>query len=215
MSNKMKNAIVTGYSSGIGKSICDKLELGGYHIIKLNSRVDDFDLLEKEIKEVLKTTDVDLLVNCAGLGIFQPHEEVSLSKIRELIDVNLTAPIVLSNLLLRSLKKTQGHIVNITSIEATKHSKFSALYTATKSGLRDFGLCLFEEVRKSGVSVTSINPDITKTNFFDNLQFEPSLKDESYLLPETIANTVMDILNTNGVITDITIRPQKFEIKRK
>ncbi len=210
-----KNAIVTGYSSGIGKAICEELENNDYFIIKLCSRVNDFDALEKEIKDILKTHDIDLLVNCAGVGIFQPHEEISLSKIKELIDVNLTAPIILSNLLLRSLKKTQGNIINITSIEATKHSKFSALYTATKSGLRDFGLCLFEEVRKSGVGVTSINPDITKTNFFDDLQFEPSSKEDSYLLSETIAQTVLDILNTNGVITDITVRPQKFEIKRK
>ena len=218
MQNKnaqIKKAIVTGYSSGIGKAICIKLENSGYHIIKLNSKIDIFDDLEREVKDILKTNDIYLLVNCAGVGIFQPHEEIHISKIRELIDVNLTAPIILSNLLLRSLKKTQGKIINITSIEATKHSKFSALYTATKSGLRDFSLCLFEEVRKSGVTVTSINPDITKTNFFNNLQFEPSSKNDTHLLPETIASTVIDILNTNGVITDITIRPQKFEIKRK
>ncbi|MEA2018951.1 MAG: SDR family oxidoreductase [Campylobacterota bacterium] len=213
--NQIKNAIVTGYSSGIGEAICKELVLNGYQIIKLNSRVDDFDNLEKEIKEILKNDDISLLINCAGVGVFQPHEEISISKIRELIDVNLTAPIILSNLCLRSLKKTQGNIINITSVEATKHSKFSALYTATKSGLRDFGLCLFEEVRKSGVKVTSINPDITKTNFFDDLQFEPSLKEDTYLLSETIASSVVDILNTKGVITDITIRPQKFEIKRK
>ncbi|MEA2049229.1 MAG: SDR family oxidoreductase [Campylobacterota bacterium] len=209
------NAIVTGYSSGIGEAISNKLESNGYKVIKLNSRLDDLKSLEVEVKELLKNNDIDLLVNCAGVGIFQPHEEINISKIKELIDVNLTAPIVLSNLLLRSLKKTQGDIINITSIEATKHSKFSALYTATKSGLRDFGLCLFEELRKSGVAITSINPDLTKTNFFDDLQFEPSNKEQTYLLPETIANTVMDILNTNGVITDLTIRAQKFDIKKK
>ncbi len=211
----IKNAIVTGYSSGIGKAICDKLEKNDYNIIKLNSRLEDISSLEIEIKDILKKYDIDLLVNCAGVGIFQPHEELSISKIKELIDINLTAPIILSNLLLRSLKKTKGDIVNITSIEATQHSKFSALYTATKSGLRDFGLCLFEELRKSGVSVTSINPDLTKTNFFDDLQFEPSQKDDTYLLPEAIAKTVIDVLKLDGVVTDITVRPQKFEIKRK
>ena len=209
------NAIVTGYSSGIGRSISKELEQNGYHIIKLSSRLEDLKSLENEVKEILKIKDISLLVNCAGVGIFQPHEEIGLSKIKELIDVNLTAPIVLSNLCLRSLKKTQGNIINITSVEATQHSKFSALYTATKSGLRDFGLCLFEELRKSGVGVTSINPDLTITNFFDKLQFEPSLKEQTHLLPETIAKTVIDVINTRGVITDLTIRPQKFEIKRK
>ncbi len=211
----MKRAIVTGYSSGIGKGICEELEKNGYSIIKLTSRLENTVVLEKEIKEILKSCDIDLLVNCAGVGVFQPHEEISIAKIKELIDINLTAPIILSNLLLRSLKKTKGDIINITSIEATKHSKFSALYTATKSGLRDFGLCLFEEVRKSGVGVTNINPDITQTNFFDQLQFEPSAKEGTYLLPETIGKTVIDILNTDGVITDLTIRPQKFELNKK
>ena len=211
----MQNAIVTGYSSGIGKAICEELEQNDYYIIKLNSRLEDLTSLEFEVKELLKSKDIDLLVNCAGIGIFQPHEEISISKIKELIDINLTAPIVLSSILLRSLKKTQGAIINITSVEATKHSKFSALYTATKSGLRDFGLSLFEELRKSGVSVTSINPDMTQTSFFDDLQFEPSNKKDTYLLPESIAKTVIQVLQTSGVITDLTVRAQKFDIKKK
>ena len=211
----MKNAIVTGYSSGIGKAISEELEINGYFVVKLKSRLEDFKNLEIEIKKLLKEKEIDLLVNCAGIGIFQPHEEISISKIKEIIDVNLTAPILLSNLLLRSLKKREGNIINISSIEATKHSKFSALYTATKSGLRDFSLTLFEELRKSGVGVTTINPDLTRTDFFDDLQFEPSNKDETYLLPETIAQTVLNVLKTNGVITDLTVRPQKFDIKRK
>jgi len=210
-----KNAVVTGYSSGIGKAICEVLEQNDYKILRLKSRLEDTQSLEIEIKELLKTHDIDVLVNCAGLGVFVPHEEISIAKIKELIDVNLTAPIILTNLLLRSLKKNQGHIINITSIEATKHSKFSALYTATKSGLRDFSLCLFEEVRKAGVKVTSINPDITKTDFFDDLQFEPSSKENTHLLPQNIAKSVIDILNFEGVLTDITLRPQYFEIKRK
>jgi len=211
----MKNALVTGYSSGIGKAICDELMEHKYNIIRLNSRLEDVSELELEVKNLLKVNDIDLLVNCAGVGIFQPHEEISIKKIKELIDINFTAPIILSNLLLRSLKKTKGNIINISSVEATRHSKFSALYTATKSGLRDFSLTLFEELRKSGVGVSTINPDLTKTNFFDDLQFEPSNNDETYLLPETIAQAVIDILNTNGVITDLTVRPQKFDIKKK
>jgi len=211
----MKNAIVTGYSSGIGKSICDELMKNNYNVLRLNSRLEDTKQLEVEVKTLLKNNEIDLLVNCAGVGIFQPHEEISISKIKELIDINLTAPIILTSLLLRSLKKTKGYIINISSVEATKHSKFSALYTATKSGLRDFSLTLFEELRKSGVGVTTINPDLTRTNFFDDLQFEPSNKEETFLLPETISKTVIDVLNTNGVITDLTVRPQKFDIKKK
>ena len=209
------NAIVTGYSSGIGKAICEILEKNSYKVIRLKSRLNESHALEKEVKEILKNSEINILVNCAGFGLFKPHEEISVSKIKELIDVNLTAPIILTNLLLRSLKKSKGHIINISSVEATRHSKFSALYTASKSGLRDFSLSLFEELRKADVKVTTINPDLTKTNFFKDLNFEPSDKIDTFLLSEDIAKSVLDIIKFNGVITDITIRPQKLEIKKK
>lgn len=211
----MKKALITGYSSGIGKAICEILAQNGYEVLTLQSRLENSADVEQEVKSMLQNHDINLLVNAAGVGVFKPHEEISVSKIKELVDVNLTAPLILSSLCLRSLKKTKGHIINIASVEATKHSKFSALYTATKSGLRDFSLCLFEELRKADVKVTSINPDLTKTNFFDALQFEPSSKEATHLLAQDIAKTVMDILNFNGVITDITVRPQRLEIVKK
>ncbi len=211
----MKTAIVTGYSSGIGKAICDILELNSYKIIRLQSRLEDLNSLETELKKILKIEEISLLVNCAGVGVFKPHEEISLAKIKELIDVNLTAPIVLSNLCLRSLKKTKGHIINISSIEATKHSKFSALYTATKAGLRNFSLALFEELRRSDVKVTNINPDLTKTNFFDEFNFEPSNSKNTHLIPKDIAKAVLEVVNFDAVITELTVRPQRFEIIKK
>jgi len=102
--------IVTGYSSGIGKAICDTLEANGYEIIKLQARLEEFKSVEKEVKEILKASDIDFLINCAGVGVFEPHEEINPKKIEELIAINLTAPILLSNLVLRSLKKTKGNI---------------------------------------------------------------------------------------------------------
>ena len=122
---------------------------------------------------------------------------------------------MLTNLCLRSLKKTKGHIINISSIEATKHSRFSALYTATKSGLRDFSLSLFEELRKSEVRVTNINPDLTKTAFFDELNFEPSNRENTHIKPQDIAKTVLHVIKSPFVTTDITLQPQKFEILKK
>lgn len=207
--------IVTGYSSGIGKAICEKLEANGYEIIKLKARLEEFKSVEKEVKEILKCSEINFLINCAGVGVFEPHEEINPKKIEELIAINLTAPILLSNLVLRSLKKTKGNIINIASIEATRHSKFSALYTATKSGLRDFSLSLFEEVRKSGVKVTSINPDMTMTPFFDTLQFKPSSKEENHLLASEVADVVYEVLTSTIAITDLTLRSQYFGIEKK
>lgn len=218
----MKTVLMSGGSSGIGKAIKEKLLHEGCHVYNIGRKEADIvcDLrdeqrLEHEVKAWLKSHEIDVLINCAGIGLFDPHESINPSKIKNLIDINLTAPIMLSSLCLRSLQKMQGHIINITSIEATRHAKYSALYTATKSGLRDFGHCLFEEVRKSGVKVTSINPDMTQTPFFDALHFGPSEAEDSHLLPETIAQSVWDVLHVKGVVTDLTIRPQKVGISKK
>ncbi|NLO17315.1 MAG: SDR family NAD(P)-dependent oxidoreductase [Arcobacter butzleri] len=211
----MKTVVITGSSKGIGKEIADELINYGYNVIKFKSRLEDLASIEAESKEILEKHDIDILINSAGFGMFEPLEELSPQNIDRLISVNLTAPIILANLFLRSLKKTKGHIINISSIEATKHSKFSAAYTASKAGLRDFSLSLFEEVRKSGVRVTSLNPDITKTSFYDNLKFEPSSSKDTYLLPQTLARTIIEILSIDAVVTDITVRPQRLEVKRK
>ncbi len=209
-----KNALITGFSKGIGKALCLELE-NDYNIIRLNSRLEDTKALELELKNLLKLCDIDLLISCAGFGIFSPLEEISAKNIQKLIAVNLTAPILLSSLLLRSLKKTKGHIINISSIEALKSSKYSALYTASKAGLRAFSLSLFEELRTSGVKVTSVNPDLTKTSFFENLHFEPSEDTDTFLSPKEIAKQVRSILEFDGVVCDITLRAQKFGLKKK
>jgi len=218
----MKNVLMSGANSGIGKAIKGVLENDGYKVFNIGRKdadivcdLKEFKTLESGVKKFLKQNDIHALINCAGIGVFEPHECLNAEQIQKLINVNLTAPILLTNLCLRALQKTKGHIINITSIEATKHSKYSALYTATKSGLRDFSLCLFEEVRKNGIKVTSINPDITKTPFFDELKFEPSRDEETFLEPETIANAIKEILHIKGVVTDYTIRAVKVGVVRK
>jgi NADP-dependent 3-hydroxy acid dehydrogenase YdfG len=228
-----KTALVTGSSSGIGEAICRKLLTLGYTVHGIARRgqthiqderfhpivcdITDVTRLEQAIKEILEHYDIDLLIHSAGLGRFEPHEELSPLRLKQIIDTNLTAPVILSSLALRSLKKTKGTIISITSIEALKASKFSAAYSASKAGLHHFGLCLFEEVRKSGVNVISIHPDMTQTPFFDELHFQPSEDLQMHLRPQDIADAVEDILNMReGVsITELTIRPQYFGIKKK
>ncbi len=212
---KLKNVILSGSTGGIGSAITNVLEASDYRVFPLKSRLEDIKSLESEVRRILENNDIDVLINCAGFGIFRPHEEIPVLQIQQMVEVNLTAPIILVNLCLRSLKKTNGHIINISSIEATRHSKFSALYTATKSGLRDFSLSLFEELRKSGVRVSSINPDITNTAFFNNLTFGPSDEPSCYLNPEDAAQAVLTVLQSEGVITDLTIRPQRAGVKKK
>jgi len=228
----MATAIVTGSSSGIGEAISLMLLKEGYNVLGISrtrgaikhpafSHI-SCDLRQSAALEALQTEllaikDLKLLVNSAGFGRFEPHEELSPKTITEMIAVNLTAPLLLTNLLLRPLKALKGTIINITSIEATRHAKFSALYTATKSGLHAFGHTLFEEVRNSGVSVVTINPDMTETPFFEDLRFGVGESDEVKLFASDIAEAVHNLLSMReGLsITELTIRPQRFGITKK
>lgn len=228
----MATAIVTGSSSGIGKAIALMLLDEGYSVVGISRSRGEINhprfnhikcdlsssrTLEAIKGELLGISDLTLLVNAAGFGRFEPHEELNPTLITDMIALNLTAPILLTNLLLRPLKETQGTIINITSIEATRSSKFSALYTATKAGLRAFGNSLFEEVRSSGVGIITINPDMTETAFFDDLRFGVGESEDTKLFASDIAQTIRNLLSLRkGVsVTELTLRPQRFGISKK
>jgi len=228
----MATAIVTGTSSGIGEAIAQVLLQNGYNVIGLSRRRGDIhhplfehlpcdlsdlavvDTLQKKLVEI---ADIELLVNAAGFGKFEPHEELSSKTITDMIAINLTTPILLANALMRPLKKTKGMIINITSIEATRHSKFSALYSATKAGLRAFGLTLFEEARNGGVKVVTINPDMTETPFFDGFRFGVGKEEDTKLLTSDITQAIQYLLDSReGIcVTEMTIRSQRFGITKK
>lgn len=123
---------------------------------------------------------------------------------------------VLTNLLLRDLKKYGGTVINISSVTAQLSNPHGCAYGATKAGLSSFSRSLFDEVRKYGVRVVTIQPDMTKTDLYRNADFTQG-EEDSYLLPEEIAETVRDILQMRKgvVVTEITLRPQLHRIRRK
>lgn len=230
----MATAVVTGASRGIGKAISIRLLEMGYDVIGISRNIEqhpidhpNFSTFACDLSDeaalatlaplLLVDSSISILCNVAGFGVFEPHEEIDTNTISQMVSLNLTAPMILSNSLLRVLKFNEGIIFNITSVEALRASKFSAIYSATKAGLRAFSQALFEEVRKSGVNVVSINPDITDTSFFDELRFNPSEEFDKRLEAEDIADVVQNVLEMrNGAcITDITVRAQRFGIVKK
>ncbi len=229
----MKTVVITGASSGIGKEITKKILALNYKIIGVSRTIshDDFnhenftplqtDLSDKDSVlqacEKLQKENVSILINCAGFGKFEPHEELNPETIINMSFVNLITPMLLTNALLRDLKKNDGYLININSIEAIRASKFAGVYSATKAGLKAFGDALFEETRKSGLSVTNINPDMTQSAFYDNLRFETSAKENEKLLALDIANAVEHILSMRkgAVVSDYTIRSLNFGISKK
>ncbi|MFZ7134173.1 MAG: SDR family oxidoreductase [Eubacteriales bacterium] len=228
----MKTAIVTGASSGMGQSISKTLLKLGYkvyglgrvykdkilddHFFPIVCDVTETTALCEKIKEIKNEERIYILVNNAGVGYFGPHEELNAQKIHEMVVTNLEVPMIISQLLLRDLKKNDGFIINISSTAAKKSSTYGCAYAATKAALTHFSNSLFDETRKYGVKVVSIHPDITKTNFYRNANFKESEIPECYITPAEIAATIEMVLSQREglVFTDITLKPQKHMIQK-
>jgi len=231
----MKTAILTGASKGIGLALAKRLIVLGYkvyglsrsfentnfsheHFIPIECDIMNTNQLIKVINSIeSQEPEINLLVNNAGVGFFGPHEQLKVQDIQTMVRTNLEAPLILCKLLLRSLKKSQGMILSISSVTAKKISTHGCAYAATKAGLTHFSSSLFEEIRKTGVKVTTIHPDITKSSFYDHLDFTYEDSEDTVILEEQIADAVEYVLSnsSNLVVNEITLRPQKNRIRRK
>ncbi len=231
----MDVALVTGASTGIGLAIARRLVELGYTVYgyardheKTSFRHDRFHpvdcdvtdtrvLLERTEALVKETGGLKILVNNAGVGFFGPHATMAPDRIERMVRTNLVAPMILTRAALKHLEKSRGYIVNIASTSALNPGPFGAAYGATKAGLHQFGQALFSEVRKSGVRVVTLYPDMTRTSFYDDADFEPGEESDAHITPECVADAVAQAVDQREgtVITQIVIKPQRTKVARK
>lgn len=231
----MDVALVTGASSGIGLAVAKRLVEMGYDVYSYardhgktpfrHARFHPVDcdvtdtrvLLERTEALLRETGGLKILVNNAGVGFFGPHATMAPDRIERMVRANLVAPMILARATLKHLEKSRGFVVNIASTAALNPGPFGAAYGATKAGLHQFGQALFSEVRKSGVRVVTLYPDMTRTPFYDQADFKPGEDPDVHITPECVADAVAQAVDQREgtVITQIVIKPQRTQVVRK
>lgn len=181
-------ALITGASSGIGRSISEYLSEFGYELFvvardkeKLESIYKDFgvkvtciglDLSKKKncyhLYNMVRDEKIDILVNNAGMGDAGDFIETSLDKELEMLSLNVQAYHILTKLFLRDfVKRDYGRILNVGSIAGFMPGPYMASYYATKNYVVSLSMAVDYELKKIGsnVHISVFCPGPVKTNF--------------------------------------------------
>jgi short-subunit dehydrogenase len=208
---EIRNArcLVTGASSGIGRSVARRLAGEGARVVALGRDAGSLagmgeqaivaDLTEPEAwrRVAEEAGEVDVLVNNAGSGWAGGFGEIEPAEVERLVALNLVAPILLARALVPGmLARGRGCVVNVASIVAHTGGKDEAVYAATKGGLVAFSESLRQELAGTPVRVSVVSPGVVDTPFFERRGRPYSREWPRPIPPERVADAVVRALRT-------------------
>jgi len=207
----LKTAIVTGASGGIGGAIAEKLIDDGFFVFaqynggknRIDSLVQKLKLSGKDqmicpIRFELTSTEsiksafidvqksyshVDVLVNCAGVGLYKLINETTEEEWDKLFSINVKGAQTLTALTLdKMIENKSGKIVNVSSIWGAVGASMEVAYSASKAALIGYTKALAKEVGPSGINVNCVCPGVIDTNM-NKIFTEQDIKELEYSTP--------------------------------
>jgi len=190
--------LVTGATGGFGAHMVNQFHAAGSRLIVSDHVPDSLDgfadtfvgrggALEAVVAADLSTAEgcrelhaqcnslgltPDILINNAGIALAGRHDHVPADRWEMLMQVNLLSPMRLSALFLpQMIRRSSGHIVNISSLAGWIGSPFLSSYCASKFGLRGFSESLASDLRPHSINVSTVFPSFSKTPILDSEQF--------------------------------------------
>lgn len=211
-------AIVTGASSGLGRSIAVNLAQVGVRVALAARTKPALDELaqqiitaggtalvvptdvghEAQIEQLLAKTQaewgrLDILVTCAGGASFGPLIESSTEDWDALMNINLRGTYLCAKHALRvMLPQRSGHILNVLSIASNTILPGSSAYTASKFGALGLTKVMAAEVRSEGIKVTAVIPGATDTPLWDKSGGD--LDRSKMLSPDDVAQALLSVI---------------------
>jgi hypothetical protein len=194
-------AIITGATSGIGKSFAEKLAGQGYDLVITGRRKQIINQFAGELRsrysievrvviaDFTETKDLDglvllvknlprldILINNAGFGHKNVFITESPENIGKMIQVHAMATVQLTHAALpKMIAAKKGAIINVSSMAAFLPLPGSEIYSGTKSFLNGFSKSLSLSMRRYGIKVQALCPGFTRTDFHSKLEWDPAL----------------------------------------
>ena len=219
-----ETAVITGASSGVGKSLAIQLSDAGYKVVLAARSEDKLNVIAEEIQKMggnclvvptdvsqpeqinnlkdrtLEYGDVFVVINNAGLGKFCKIEDVTLEDWNRQLDVNLRASFLVSQAFIPGMKRRKkGTLVFMNSVAGKKGYPYSAAYVASKYGMRGLADSLREELREDNIKVISIHPGAVDTPFWDGAGV--NFPREEMLDTATLAQSIVHTIQSPGNFT--------------
>ena len=167
-------ALVTGASSGIGRATADRLVEAGWRVFGASrtapARPGPFTVLTVDVRQdssaqecvrrVLQDAGrVDALVNCAGVAVAGPAEEMLPEEVLDQVQTNLLGTMRMCRAVLAAMRRqSSGLIINVGSLAGLMGVPFQSAYSASKAGLEGYSESLQVEVRRFGIRVVVVDP---------------------------------------------------------
>ncbi|MDQ4047900.1 MAG: SDR family NAD(P)-dependent oxidoreductase [Actinomycetota bacterium] len=223
-----RRALITGASGGLGQAIARALHARGATLLLTARRAELLEQLRGELGERVETLTadladrqavrelperaghVDVLVANAGLPASGPLLTFEPDQIDRALDVNLRAPMQLARALAPAMvERGHGHLVFMSSIAGKVANPGSSLYSATKFGLRGFAFALSEDLRGTGVGVTTVFPGfISEAGMFHDTGVRLP-RGTGTRSPEQVAAAVLKGIESGRAEIDVAPLPQR------
>jgi short-subunit dehydrogenase len=218
---EQSTVLVTGATGGIGRAIARALHERGATVVLTARRVDMLAEIASELGDRVEVVGADLsnrpdvqrLGQRADLDVLVANAAVPASgrlrtfaerELDRAIDVNVRAPMQLTLALLpHMLERGSGHLVYVSSLAGKVASSGSSVYSATKFAVRGFGYSLSEELRETGVGVTTVFPGFIREAGMFHESGAKLPRGVGTRTPEDVAKAVLEGIDRNRAEIDV------------